>query len=623
MARVAKKKEEKQLDSAVEVKVEKSLTRAEKKTAAQQLIKDVLQKNPHKHNDLIDEVAKAYASKFGGEDTENINDVKGRVGSVLDIMKKDGDVLYEGGVYALKTQTVPMKTENSEVKTEEEKTEKPVKKATRAKAKKTEATTTKKAEAPTGTPMETLAEKNVEKVEETSQKEETKRAKKTLKTTKEAKTTKATKKELKAKEKEPAPQTEQEEILPLPPAPLQPIAPVAPTTPEVAPEPTPATPMPAKEAPTKQEPVKKAARSKAKKATEMIVEKETPSHGLKTENEPPMVALKEEKREEKAQEGAAETPVEIKNPPIVKEKGEIAPKDVVDMSFLFGNVKPKIEKIEKTGITEEKIPKEEKFEVKEQKTEIKTPAMEKSAVETNGDAKQEKADKTEKVERKAPVKQETKQETKQEVKEVTHPMRRASTRGNVKEMRKVERPQTADERLRDAYLKRMRALGGDYFEYYSIYLLERYSMKNGRRLEGMRISGGDHDGGIDGEIELTDKFGFKETIYIQSKNWDPEKGKEEYWVVGETLLQQFIGACACRQAKERKQHCRGIFITTSRFTPEAKRILEDMSDKIVGYDGADLYEAAKECQFGVIYENGNWKLDEKLLSGAKAFFNML
>ena len=74
-------------------------------------------------------------------------------------------------------------------------------------------------------------------------------------------------------------------------------------------------------------------------------------------------------------------------------------------------------------------------------------------------------------------------------------------------------------------------------------------MKNGRRLEGLRISGGDRDGGIDGEIELTDKLGFKETIYIQSKNWDPDKGDEKLWVVGETLLQQFIGACVCRQAK--------------------------------------------------------------------------
>ena len=168
----------------------------------------------------------------------------------------------------------------------------------------------------------------------------------------------------------------------------------------------------------------------------------------------------------------------------------------------------------------------------------------------------------------------------------------------------------------------MRSLGGDYFEYYSVYLLERYSMRNGRRLEMLKISGGDRDGGIDGEIELTDKFGFKETIYIQSKNWDPDKGKEEYWVVGETLLQQFIGACACKQAKDGKQHCRGIFITTSRFTPDAKRILEDMSDKIVGYDGNDLYETAKECEFGLIKKNGEWALDEKLLSGPKAFFNM-
>ena len=147
-------------------------------------------------------------------------------------------------------------------------------------------------------------------------------------------------------------------------------------------------------------------------------------------------------------------------------------------------------------------------------------------------------------------------------------------------------------------------------------------MKNGRRLEGLRISGGEHDGGIDGEIELTDKLGFKETIYIQSKNWNPDKGDEKLWVVGETLLQQFIGACACRQAKDGKQNCRGIFITTSRFTPEAKRILDTMSDKIVGYDGNDLYEAAKECAFGLVEKNGVWSLDEKLLSGSKAFFQL-
>ena len=189
--------------------------------------------------------------------------------------------------------------------------------------------------------------------------------------------------------------------------------------------------------------------------------------------------------------------------------------------------------------------------------------------------------------------------------------------------RVTSKAMTADEKLREAFLKRIRSLGGDYFEYYSVYLLEKYSRRNGRRLESLKITAGDHDGGIDGEIELTDKLGFKETIYIQSKNWNPEKGDEKLWVVGETLLQQFIGACACRQAKDGKQNCRGIFITTSRFTTEAKRILDDMSDKLVGYDGEDLYEAAKESEFGVIKKNGEWALDEGLLSGEKAFFNML
>ncbi len=583
MARVTKKKEEKK-EVLAEAKVEKILTRAEKKTATQQLIKEMLQENSRKHNDLIDEVSKNYAQKFGGEETENINDVKGRVGSVLDIMKKDGEVLYEGGMYALKEELQPAKAEKQ--------AEKPVKKATRAKGKKAEKAETLTEEVKPEMPTIPTEEK---------QEQPEKAVKKTAK-----KATKTTKKALKAKENETMPQTETEEVLPLPPGPIQPIAPVAPITPEVAPEPI----------PEKKEPAKKTTRSKAKKATETASEKESSSLREKTENELPMVALNAEIEEKKTEEITAEKAVESKNSIVVKEKGEIAPKSVMDMSFLFGEIKPKAEKAAEEKSVEKAALEEKKEEIKAEKSTLdKTPMVQVSA--------KEKLVKEEKTEPKTETKKENKQDLRENKQDSKYPTRRPATRENVKDIRKAERPQTADERLRDAYLKRMRSLGGDYFEYYSVYLLERYSMKNGRRLEGMRISGGDHDGGIDGEIELTDKFGFKETIYIQSKNWDPEKGKEEYWVVGETLLQQFIGACACRQAKDRKQHCRGIFITTSRFTPEAKRILDDMSDKIVGYDGADLYEAAKECQFGVIYENGNWKLDEKLLSGTKAFFNML
>ena len=71
----------------------KVVTRAEKKDAAKNVIKELLAVNPLKHNELIEETAKIYTDRFGGQDTENINDVKGRVGSVLDIMKKDGEII--------------------------------------------------------------------------------------------------------------------------------------------------------------------------------------------------------------------------------------------------------------------------------------------------------------------------------------------------------------------------------------------------------------------------------------------------------------------------------------------------------------------------------------------------
>ena len=94
MARTTKKKEAVKETATV-------VTRAEKKDATKNLIREILAVKPLKHNELIDEVAKGYVERFG-DMTDNINDVKGRVGSVLDIMKKESDVMYEGGMYALK-----------------------------------------------------------------------------------------------------------------------------------------------------------------------------------------------------------------------------------------------------------------------------------------------------------------------------------------------------------------------------------------------------------------------------------------------------------------------------------------------------------------------------------------
>jgi restriction endonuclease Mrr len=352
---------------------------------------------------------------------------------------------------------------------------------------------------------------------------------------------------------------------PLPAQPLQPIAPVAPTTPEIAPKPE-------KEAVKEQ---KTAPKKRGRKATEKqetsvsIVEttKKEQAETVKTEQEQPVKTEETPKKDE----------------PIEQPKGTL-----MDMSFLLGASK-KADKPSTAEKTEEKpLERAEEAAKETPKTAISAP-----------EKTQEKPQPQEKQDKRLRVNKTT-----------------------IKVVKPVKKPLTADEKLQAAFLSRLHRLGGDYFEYYSVYLLEKYSRQNGRRLEALRITSGDRDGGIDGEIELTDRLGFRETIYIQSKNWDPDKGDEKLWVVGETLLQQFIGACACRQAKDGKQHCRGIFITTSRFTPDAKRLLDVMSDKIVGYDGKDLYETAKECQFGIVKKNGEWVLDEQLLAGEKAFFHM-
>ena len=515
-----------------------TVTRAEKTDAAKKLIRSLLEQSSFKSNDLIDEAAKLYAQQFVSEDTPN--SVKGRIGSVIDVMKKDGEILFEEGMYALKT----------EIKTEENKEEK---KATQAeKPKKTTKTRTKK-----------TVEKVEENVEETPQEE---KAEKPVKT----RATKKSVKEKAVKEKEEK-EEKAEEKQPLPTPPLQPIAPVAPVTPENAPEPIPA----------EEKPKKRGRKPKAEKVEEKIEEKAVET-----------VAEEKPQAEEKAQAEVKEEKT-AKTETVVEEKKAQAPKtNVVDMSFLLGSVAAKKE-----------LPKREEPKQITQKAE--------SLVEKTQTAQPQ-------AQTSKPVVKETPN------KEVKPVVKKTQTVKKVERMtvKKPTRPLTADEKLQEAYLKRLRKLGGDYFEYYSVYLLERYSRMNGRRLEGLKITGGDHDGGIDGEIEVTDRLGFRETIYIQAKNWDPDKGDERLWVVGETLLQQFIGACVCRQAKDGKQHCRGIFITTSRFTAEAKKILEDTADKFVGYDGADLYEAAKECSFGVMKKNGEWVLDEELLSGEKAFFKM-
>lgn len=93
-----------------------------------------------------------------------------------------------------------------------------------------------------------------------------------------------------------------------------------------------------------------------------------------------------------------------------------------------------------------------------------------------------------------------------------------------------------------------------------------------------------HDEGIDGVIK-EDKLGL-DTIYIQAKRWD--KG-----TVGRKEIQAFVGALNMKHASK------GVFITTSSFTDEAKKCAKEVQSKIVLIDGEQLCKYMIEYNLGV------------------------
>ncbi len=92
------------------------------------------------------------------------------------------------------------------------------------------------------------------------------------------------------------------------------------------------------------------------------------------------------------------------------------------------------------------------------------------------------------------------------------------------------------------------------------------------------------DEGVDGLIKQ-DRLGL-DTVYVQAKRWDKQ-------TVGSPELQKFVGGLEGHHANK------GVFITTSRFSDEAKRCLEKVTKKVVLIDGEQLAELMIEHEIGV------------------------
>ena len=94
----------------------------------------------------------------------------------------------------------------------------------------------------------------------------------------------------------------------------------------------------------------------------------------------------------------------------------------------------------------------------------------------------------------------------------------------------------------------------------------------GSREDAAEAVGRSHDGGIDGIIN-EDRLGL-DVVYVQAKRWEGNVSRPE--------IQKFAGALQGQRARK------GIFITTSSFSRDARQYVNAIDSKIVLIDGRNL-----------------------------------
>jgi len=156
-----------------------------------------------------------------------------------------------------------------------------------------------------------------------------------------------------------------------------------------------------------------------------------------------------------------------------------------------------------------------------------------------------------------------------------------------------ETEKTPDELLDSAYqtirnnlateiIEKVKSCSPNFFEYLVVDLLVKMGYGGTREDAGERL-GRSGDGGIDGIIK-EDRLGL-DIIYLQAKRWEA--------VVGRPEIQKFAGALQGQRARK------GVFITTSDFTKEAREYVSLIDSKIILIEGEELAELMIDYNVGV------------------------
>jgi len=131
-------------------------------------------------------------------------------------------------------------------------------------------------------------------------------------------------------------------------------------------------------------------------------------------------------------------------------------------------------------------------------------------------------------------------------------------------------------------LERIKTISPSRFEELVVELLLKMGY-GGTQEDAGQVVGKSGDGGIDGIIN-EDRLGL-DVIYIQAKRWEADVGRPE--------IQKFVGALAGNKANK------GVFITSSGFTKEAKGYASQVNHRVILIDGPMLAELMMDYDLGV------------------------
>lgn len=157
----------------------------------------------------------------------------------------------------------------------------------------------------------------------------------------------------------------------------------------------------------------------------------------------------------------------------------------------------------------------------------------------------------------------------------------------------VEGVETPEESLESIYqrlrnnlaqelLERIKKAPPKFFESLVVDLLVAMGY-GGSRKDAGEVLGQSGDGGVDGIIK-EDRLGL-DVVYIQAKKWDT--------TVGRPIVQAFAGALMGKKANK------GVLLTTSQFSLDAKQYVDSIGQKIVLIDGEQLSRFMVDFNIGV------------------------